>query len=73
MIFDGIIVHFDEKELRKTNQLIAGVGRNINQIAVRVNSNGRIYNEDFAEIQNGQREIFNALTSVLKYFARSRR
>lgn len=23
MIFEGIIVHFDEKELRKTNQLIA--------------------------------------------------
>ena len=73
MIFDGIIVYFDEKELRKTNQLIANIGNNINQIAVRVNSNGRIYDEDFAEIQNGQHEIFNALTSVLKYFARARR
>lgn len=38
MIFDGIIVHFDEKELRKTNQLIANIGNNINQIAVRVNT-----------------------------------
>jgi len=35
-----------------------------------IRKNGRIYDEDFAEIQNGQREIFNALTSVLKYFAR---
>lgn len=73
MIFDGIIVHFDEKELRKTNQVIANIGNNINQIAVLVNSNGRIYDEDFAEIQNGQREIFNALISVLKYFVKSRR
>jgi len=32
----------------------------------------RIYDDDFAEIQNGQREIFDALTSVLKYFVRAR-
>ena len=73
MIFDGIIVHFDEKELRKTNQLIANIGNNINQIAVRVNSNGRIYDEYFKQIENNQRDIFNTLTSVLKYFARARR
>lgn len=71
MIFEGIIVQFDKKELRKTNNLIANIGTNINQIAIRVNSTGRIYDDDFKQIENNQREIFKTLLSILSYFHRT--
>lgn len=71
MIFEGIIVQFDKKELRKTNNLIANIGTNINQIAIRVNSTGRIYDDDFKQIENNQREIFKTFLSILSYFHRT--
>lgn len=46
------------------NQLIGNVASNINQIAVRVNSTNKIYEEDFEEIEKGQEEIWRQLKSL---------
>ena len=61
MIFEGYIVHINEDELRKLNQLIYNIANNINQIAVRVNSTSNIYAEDIAEIKEGQNKIWQQL------------
>ena len=61
MIFEGYIVHINEDELRKLNQLIYNIANNINQIAVRVNSTSNIYAEDIAEIKEGQDKIWQQL------------
>lgn len=48
MIFDGYIVQFDNNELREIYKLASNIASNINQIAVRVNSTGKIYDNDIA-------------------------
>lgn len=64
MIFKGFIVKFDDKKLKNIGRDISGIAKNINQIAVRVNSSNNIYAEDISEIQ---RDI-NELWRQLRYF-----
>lgn len=64
MIFKGFIVKFDDKKLKNISRDISGIAKNINQIAVRVNSSNNIYAEDISEIQ---RDI-NELWRQLRYF-----
>ncbi|MCM1234046.1 MAG: MobC family plasmid mobilization relaxosome protein [Ruminococcus flavefaciens] len=57
MIIEGVILHFDEEKIRSLMRSFSGISSNINQIAVRVNSTGNFYKEDFAELQKGVDEI----------------
>ena len=61
MIFEGYIVHISEDELKKIYRLVSNIANNINQIATRVNSTGKIYDVDFAEIREGQDKIWQQL------------
>ena len=61
MIFEGYLIHINEDELKKLNQLIYNVANNINQIAVRVNSTGNVYADDISEIKEGQDKIWQQL------------
>ena len=61
MIFEGYIVHINEDEIKKIYRLVSNIASNINQIATRVNSTGKIYSEDFAEIKEGQEKIWQQL------------
>ena len=61
MIFEGYIVHINEDEIKKIFRLVSNIASNINQIATRVNSTGKIYAEDFAEIKEGQEKIWQQL------------
>lgn len=61
LIFEGIIVHISEDELRKIYRLVSNIAGNINQIAVRVNSTGNVYAEDIAEIKEGLQKIWQPL------------
>ena len=45
----------------ETNRQISAIGRNINQIAVRLNSTGSIYAEDISEIKRGVNQIWQLL------------
>lgn len=61
---DGAIINIDYSHL---NELFNDVGKatsNINQIAKRVNSTGRIYLEDFEEIKLNQNQIISALRAM---------
>lgn len=64
MIFEGYIVRFNEDEFSKIYQLIGSIANNINQIAVRVNSTNKVYDEDIASIREGQNQIWQLLNSL---------
>ena len=61
MIFEGHIVHLNETELQEIYRLVSTIANNVNQIAVRVNSTGKIYAEDIAQIQEGINQIWQRL------------
>ena len=64
MIVQGYIVKFNESELKELIRLARNISGNINQIAVRANSGGRVYDNDIAEIK----EEVNKLWQPLRYF-----
>ena len=64
MIFEGYIVQFDENKLNELLKLARNISGNINQIAVRANSGGRIYDDDIADIKKG----LDQLWQPLRYF-----
>lgn len=40
MAIDGYIIQVDTKDIKEMNKLLSAIGRNINQIAKRVNAGG---------------------------------
>ena len=65
MIFEGIIVHFSEKDLNEMQRLLSNISNNINQIAVRANSTGNVYADDLDEIKRNQVKIWQLQKSLL--------
>lgn len=61
MIFDGYIVQFNNNELREIHKLASNIANNINQIAVRVNSTGKIYEDDIEQIKKGVEKLWQPL------------
>ncbi len=61
MIFEGYIIQMDGNELRQIHKLASNIASNINQIAVRVNSTGRTYDNDIAEIKDGVNKLWQPL------------
>lgn len=69
LALDGRIVLLDMAEIKTLVSLLRRTGANVNQIARRVNSTGRIYENDLAEIQNRLSEVWLALDEVLRKLA----
>ena len=65
MIFEGIIVHFSEKDLNEMQRLLSNIANNINQIAVRANLTGNVYADDLEEIKRNQVKIWQLQKSLL--------
>ena len=61
MIFQGYIVQFNENELKDLLKLARNISNNINQIAVRANSGGKIYDNDIADIKKGVDQLWQPL------------
>lgn len=53
-----------QADFSETNRQISAIGRNINQIAVRLHSTGSIYAEDIIEIKRGVNQIWQLLLSI---------
>ncbi len=53
-----------QADFSETNRQISAIGRNINQIAVRLHSTGSIYAEDITEIKRGVNQIWQLLLSI---------
>ena len=66
LALDGRIVLLDMDEIKTLVSLLRRTSANVNQIAKRVNSTSRVYENDLAEIQNRLGEVWVALDDVLR-------
>ena len=58
MAIDGYIIHTDMSNLKEMNKTLFSIGRNINQIAKRLNAEGETYEADIQEIKESLDEIW---------------
>ena len=61
MLIDGYIIKVDYTEQKKLAAAVSRVATNINQICRRINSTGRCYEDDVAELRARQAEIWELL------------
>jgi hypothetical protein len=61
MLIDGYVVNTDYSDLKNVASEMQKIGVNINQIAKRVNTTSRIYEQDFIEIKGKVDEIWRLL------------
>ena len=65
MAIDGYIIYVDVKNIKQYIQELQTIGKNINQIARRVNSTTNIYKEDIEEIKARLDEIWQLQRYIL--------
>ena len=65
MAIDGYIIYTDTANIKEMNKELRAIGRNINQIAKRVNSTSDIYREDIAELRERLGEIWQLQRTIL--------
>ena len=58
MLIDGYIIKVDYTEQKKLAAAVSRAASNINQICRRINSTGRCYEDDVAELKARQAEIW---------------
>ena len=61
MLIDGYIIKVDYTEQKKLAAAVSRIATNINQIYRRINSTGRCYEDDVAELKARQAEIWELL------------
>ena len=61
MAIDGYIIQVDTTDIKEMTKALGSIGRNINQIAKRVNAGGGAYKADMREIQERLDEIGGVL------------
>ena len=57
MAIDGYIIQVDTTDIREVTKALGSIGRNINQIAKRVNAGGPAYRADMEEIRERLEQI----------------
>ena len=65
MAIDGYIIYTDTTDIKKMNAALSAIGRNINQIARRVNAGGNVYQADMEEIRERLNEIWQLQRRIL--------
>ena len=65
MAIDGYIIYVDTKDIKEMNKLLSTIGRNINQIAKRVNAGGPSYQADMEEIRERLDQIWQLQRRIL--------
>lgn len=65
MAIDGYIIYTDTTDIKKMNKELHAIGRNINQIAKRVNSTSSVYREDIDELRERLQEIWHIQRTIL--------
>ena len=62
---DGYIIYVDTTDIKEMNKLLSAIGRNINQIAKRVNAGGPTYQADMEEIRERLDQIWQLQRRIL--------
>lgn len=70
MAIDGYIVKLDIPELRDLISLQRRSSNNINQIAKRVNTTGRVYAADLEQIRQNQEQIWSGIQEIITRLAK---
>ena len=65
MAIDGYIIYTDTTGIQKFNKELQRIGRNINQIAKRVNSTSSIYMTDIEELKEDLQNIWRLQRTLL--------
>ena len=65
MAIDGYIIHTDMTSLKEMNKALFSIGRNINQIAKRLNAGGTAYKADMDEIRERMEQIWQLQRRIL--------
>ena len=65
MAIDGYIIYTDTANIKEMNKELRAIGRNINQLAKRVNSTGDIYRGDITELRERLGEIWQLQRTIL--------
>lgn len=65
MAIDGYIIYIDTKDIKGMTAQLSAIGRNINQIAKRINAGGPTYQADLEEIRERQAEIWQLQRRIL--------
>ncbi len=64
MAIAGMVINYSDETLNTLKKEIAIVGKNINQIAIRVNKTNTIYSDDINEIKEKVDEMWQSLQSI---------
>ena len=65
MAIDGYIIYTDTADIKAFTKELSAIGRNINQIAKRINAGGGAYKADMQEIQERLDEIWQLQRRIL--------
>ena len=65
MAIDGYIIYTDTADIKAFTKELSAIGRNINQIAKRINGGGGAYKADMREIQERLDEIWQLQRRIL--------
>ena len=65
MAIDGYIIQVDTTDIREMTKVLGSIGRNINQIAKRVNAGGPTYQADMEEIRERLDQIWQLQRRIL--------
>ena len=70
MALDGYVIKLEIPELRDLISLQRRSSNNINQIAKRVNTTGRIYTADLEQILQNQEQIWSGIQEIITRLAK---
>ena len=65
MAIDGYIIQLDTTDIKAFTKELSAIGRNINQIAKRINAEGHAYQSDMDEIRERLDEIWQLQRRIL--------
>ena len=65
MALDGFIIYTDLSEFKEFQKELQAIGRNVNQIAKRVNATSNVYDTDISEIKERLDEIWRLQRTIL--------
>ena len=65
MAIDGFVIYLDTENIKQMNNELSAIGRNINQIAKRINSTSSIYREDISDIKERLDKIWQLQRRIL--------
>ena len=65
MAIDGFIIYTDTTDIKAFTSELAAIGRNINQIAKKLNAGGPAYQSDIQEIRERQEQIWQLQRHIL--------